>query len=60
MFEELMEDGAGALADAFMENLVLHIQGPPNDPPQMHDVVFEDELLVDTDEDDEDDLFDLF
>lgn len=55
-----MEDGAGILANAFMANLVLVISGVPNDPPQMHDVVFEEELLADSDEEDEDDLFDLF
>lgn len=60
VFEELMDDGAGALADAFMANLVLHIEGAPNDPHQMHDMVFEDELLGDSDEDDKDDLFYLF
>lgn len=50
--EEIMEDGAGALPEAFMEN--LNIQ-PPGDEIQLHDVVYEDEL-----EDDDSDLFDLF
>lgn len=56
-FEELMEDGAGALAEAFMENLVLQAPGGATAEPQMHDVVLEDVLLEDTDEED---LFDLF
>lgn len=60
VFEEIMEDGAGMLADTFMTNLVLHINGQPNNPPQMHDVVFEDELMGSCGEDDDDDLFDLF
>lgn len=43
--------------DAFMENLVLQVPGGVNAEPQMHDVVYEDVLLKDTDEED---LFDLF
>lgn len=44
-----------------MANLVLFIPGVPNNPPQMQDVVFEDELLMDSDDSDsEHDLFDLF
>lgn len=57
VFEEIMDDGAGILADAFMANLVLHVPVAQNDEIQMQDVVFEEELL---DESDEDDLFDLF
>lgn len=57
VFEELMEDGAGALAEAFMENLVLQAPGGASNEPRMHDVVFEDVLIEDTDEED---LFDLF
>lgn len=59
VFEEIMEDGAGVLADAFMENLVLQPLGAQNDEPQMQDVMFENVNLYDS-EDDEDDLFDLF
>lgn len=51
-FEEIMEDGAGALPEAVMEN--LNIQ-PPGDEIQLHDVVYEDEL-----EDGDNDFFDLF
>lgn len=40
-----------------MENLVLQVPGAPNAELKMHDVVFEDMLLEDTDEED---LFDLF
>lgn len=41
----------------FMNNLVLQVPGGQNAEPQIHDVVFEDVLLEDTDEED---LFDLF
>lgn len=54
-----MEDGAGILAQAFMENLVLQGPGVQHEEIQVQDVVFEDEILIDSDEDD-DDLFDLF
>lgn len=45
IFEEVMEDGAAALADAFIENLVLQVPGAPNAELQMHDLVF-DFLLI--------------
>lgn len=48
---------AGALGKGFRENLVIQVLGAPNDELQLHDVVFEDVLLEDSDEDD---LFDLF
>lgn len=57
IFEEILDDGAAELADPFMENLVLQVPGAPNAELKMHDVVFEDMLLEDTDEED---LFDLF
>lgn len=57
VFEEIMDDGAGVLAYAFMDNLVLHVPRAQNVEIQMHDVVFEDELNEETNEDD---LFDLF
>lgn len=50
---------AGVLAEAFMAKLVLQAPGVQNVEPQVLDVVFEDELLGDS-EDEEDDLFDLF
>lgn len=59
VFEEIMDDGAGILADAFMANLVLQGPGVQNEGPQMQDVVFEEEIVADSDED-EDDLFDFF
>lgn len=40
VFEEIMENGAGALADYFMETLVLQVPGAPNGEFQMHDKVF--------------------
>lgn len=58
-FEDILEDGGGVLAAAFMNVLVLQAPGAHHAEPQMQDVVFEDELLADS-EDDEDDLFDLF
>lgn len=45
IFEEIMDDGAGALAEALMENWVLQVPGAPNVELQMHEVVFEDVLL---------------
>lgn len=57
IFEEILDDGADALAEAFMENLVLQVPGAPNAEPQMHNVMFEDVLLEDTDDED---LFYLF
>lgn len=59
VFEEIMDDGAGVLADAFMQNLVLQPLGAHHEEPQMEDVLFQEEILFDSDED-EDDLFDLF
>lgn len=47
-----MDDGVGVLADAFMANLVLHVPGVPNKEPQMHDVVFEEELHEESNDDD--------
>lgn len=58
VFEDIMADVASVLSNAFMENLVLHVPGAQNQEPQVQEV-FEDELLEDSD-DDEDDLFDLF
>lgn len=52
-----MEDGGGALAEAFMANLVIQAPGG-NEEPKMYDVVFEEELMAHSDE--ENDLFDLF
>lgn len=52
-----MDDGAGALAEAFMENLVLQVPGAVDAKPQMHDVVYEDALLENTDDEDHFDLF---
>lgn len=60
VFDEIMEDGVGLLANVFMNNLVLQGPAAQNDEPQMQDVMFENELLPDTDEEDDDDLFDLF
>lgn len=57
IFEEIMDDGAAELADAFMENLVLQVPSAPNNELQMHDVVFEDVLIEETDEED---LFEIF
>lgn len=57
IFEEILDDGAGELAEAFMENLVLQVPGAPNAEPQMYDVVFKDVLIEDTDEED---LFEIF
>lgn len=57
IFEEIIDDGAGALVEPFMENLVLQVPGAPNAGLQMHDVVYKDVLEEDTDEED---LFDLF
>lgn len=54
-----MEDGAGLFVDVFMENLVINGPGAQNDESQMEDVMFENELIAESDEDDED-LFDLF
>lgn len=45
VFEEIVEDGAGVLAEAFMENLVIQAPGANNEEPQMHDLVFEYDLL---------------
>lgn len=60
-FDDLMADGAGVLSQAFMANLVLQGPGVQHEEPQMHDVVFEDAILLDSDdEEDEEDLFDLF
>lgn len=59
VFEDIMEDGAGMLAEAFMENLVWQAPGVQSVKPQVQDVVFEDELLGDS-EDEEEDMFDLF
>lgn len=59
VFDDIMADGAGILAQAFMNNLVLQAPGVQNPEPQLHDVVFEDELLGESDEED-DELFDLF
>lgn len=56
VFEELMEDGAGALAEVFMAHVLTQVPWAQSDELQMHDVLFEDELL----EEDDDDLFDLF
>lgn len=53
----ILEDGGGALAEAFMDNIAIQAPGG-NNVPQQHDVVFEEELLANSDE--EDDLFDLF
>lgn len=49
VFEEIMAEGAGELAEEFMVNLNIQV---PGDELQLHDVVYEDEL--------EDDLCDLF
>lgn len=57
IFEEILDDGADALEETFMENLVLQVPGAPNAEPQMHNVMFEDVLLEDTDDED---LFYLF
>lgn len=44
-----------------MANLVLQGPGVHHEEPQMHDVMFEDAILFySDDEEDEDDLFDLF
>lgn len=43
----------GALAENFMVNLIIHV---PGDELQLHDVFFKDE----PEEDEDDDLFDLF
>lgn len=59
VFEEILEDGAGVLADDLMKNLVLQPLGAQHEEPQMQDVVFEEEILACSKED-EDDLFDLF
>lgn len=59
VFDEIMDDGAGILAQAFMDNLVLQGPGVQNEEPKIQDVVFEDEILLDSEEEDED-LFDLF
>lgn len=55
--DDIKEDGSAALAEAFMANLVIQSPGA-NVKPQMHDVVFEEEFVSDSDE--EDNLFDLF
>lgn len=52
VFEEVMEDGGGALAEAFMANVLIQVPGLANEDLQLHEVVFEEEL--------EEDLFDLF
>lgn len=52
IFEEILDDGVGELAESFMENPVLQVPGAPNAEPQMHDVVYEDALIEDTDEED--------
>lgn len=57
-FNDLIEDGGGILAQVFMKNLVLQALGVQHEEPQVQDVVFEDEMLLNSDEDDED-LFDL-
>lgn len=60
-FDDLMEDGAEILAQEFMANLVLKAPGVHHAEPQMHNVVFEDDILQDSDDEEvEDDLFDLF
>lgn len=59
VFEDILENGGRVLAEPFMANLVLQAPGAHHAEPQMQDVVFEEELLADS-EDDEDDLFDLF
>lgn len=53
VFEEIMEDGAGALAEAFMANVIIQAPWLNNNKVQLHDVVHEDEL-------EDDDLFYLF
>lgn len=59
VFDDIMVDGSGVLAQAFMANLVLQDPGVQNEEPQIQDVVCEVVFLMDFDEDD-DDLFDLF
>lgn len=56
-FDDLMADGPGVLAQAFMAYLVLQGPGVQHEEPQMHDVVYEDAILLDSDDED---LFDLF
>lgn len=55
--DDILEDGGGALAEASMANMVIQAPGG-NAAPQMHDVVYEEELVAESDE--EDDLFHLF
>lgn len=57
IFEEILDDGAGELAEVFMKNLLLQVPCVPNAELQMHDVVFEGVMIEDTDEDD---LFEIF
>lgn len=53
IFEEIMEDGGGELAEAFMANVIIQAPGVGDGNPQLHDVVFEEQLVGE-------DLFDLF
>lgn len=59
VFEDIMEDGAGVLVEAFMTILVLQALGVQQDEPQINDVIFKEEILADL-KDDENDLFELF
>lgn len=42
-----MEDGGGALAEAFMANVLIQAPGIVNENIQLHQVVLEDELEED-------------
>lgn len=62
VLDEIMEDGAGILTQVFTGNHLAEVlQGPgvQNEEPQIQDVVFEDEILLGSEEEDEN-LFDLF
>lgn len=59
VLDEIMADGAGILTQVFTGNLVLQGPGVQNEQPQIQDVVFEDEILLGSEEEDEN-LFDLF
>lgn len=50
VLDKIMADGEGVLAKAFIDNLILQGPGVQNEEPQIQDVVFEDEILLCSDE----------
>lgn len=53
IFREIMDDGGGASAEAFMANVLIAAPGTGNGEVQLHNIMHEDEL-------EDEDLFHLF